>query len=88
MSEMKPTPGPWNANYFKGKNRDGWTIDGPDMVPDYENPMFNEADARLIAAAPELLAALRGALQLIELVVPFDGDETRNIRAAISKATQ
>jgi hypothetical protein len=57
MGEMKPTPGPWTANYckdgcyFKGKNRDGWTIDGPDMVPDYENPMFNEADARLIAEA-------------------------------------
>lgn len=46
------------------------------------------AETNLIAAAPELLAALRDALHLIELIVPLDGDVTRNIRKAIAKATQ
>ena len=88
MSEAKPTPGPWTT-YLN-------TMD--DVVirkmsaSGHEECVIarkvNHRNARLIAAAPELLAALRGALQLIELVVPFDGDETRNIRAAISKATQ
>ena len=44
-------------------------------------------DARLIAAAPELLEALDAALKLIELVMPIDGDVTRKARAAIKKAT-
>lgn len=44
------------------------------------------ADARLIAAAPELLEALEAALKLIELVMPIDGDVTRKARAAIAKA--
>jgi len=55
------TPGPWKACineeacHFRGITRHGWTIDGPQMVPDNECCMFNEADARLIAAAPDLL---------------------------------
>lgn len=44
-------------------------------------------DARLIAAAPELLEALETALKLIELVVPIKGGVTRKARAAIAKAT-
>ena len=45
------------------------------------------ANARLIAAAPELLEALEAALKLIELVMPIDGVVTRKARAAITKAT-
>ena len=45
-----------------------------------------EEDARLIAAAPELLEALIDALALIELVMPIEGDVTRNARKAIAKA--
>jgi hypothetical protein len=48
---MTHTPGPWT--YAKG------SIRGPDdafIVPD--SPYTSEADARLIAAAPDLLAAL------------------------------
>ena len=46
-----------------------------------------EANARLIAAAPELLEALEASLALIELGIPFEGAITRKIRAAIAKAT-
>ena len=40
----------------------------------------------LLAAAPELLEALIDALALIELVMPIEGDVTRNARKAIAKA--
>lgn len=43
-------------------------------------------DAHLISAAPEMLSALKAALSLIEIVTPFDGDETRMVRKAIAKA--
>lgn len=92
MSE-KHTPGPWKACFneeachFNGVTRHGWTIDGPKIVQDYECDMFNEADARLIAAAPELLEALRNISDL------YDSDEgCRSLpeyiaaRAAIAKA--
>ena len=46
-----------------------------------------EANARLIAAAPDLLEALQASLKLIELSVPFEGEVTRKARAAIAKAT-
>ena len=45
-------------------------------------------DARLIAAAPDMLEALINALALIELVMPIEGDVTRKVRRAIAKATQ
>ena len=85
----KHTPGPWKscfneeACHFKGVTRHGWTIDGPKMVPDYECDMFNEADARLIAAAPELLAFVKDWLDR------QGSDEnymTAKARAAIAKA--
>ena len=44
-------------------------------------------DTALRDAAPELLAALKDALELIETVVPFEGDTARKARAAIRKAT-
>ena len=45
------------------------------------------ANAILIAAAPDLLEALRLMVDLVELAVPFEGDTLRRARAAIAKAT-
>ena len=71
----KHTPGPWTAV----KNSAYWEIDGPDDFggvadtcassagePDFGRSMaLGEANARLIAAAPDLLSACRGLLDAI-----------------------
>ena len=44
------------------------------------------ANAHLIAAAPDMLEALKAALSLIEIAIPFDGEVSRMARKAIAKA--
>ncbi len=44
-----------------------------------------DANARLIAAAPDLLEALQGALDVLQAVIP---GPHKTIRAAIAKAVQ
>lgn len=72
---MKHTPGPWffcewfrSPNHKKAKLSDHWTItgsskrsadDGHDIAKTY-----SEANARLIAAAPELLGFVQQCLEL------------------------
>lgn len=80
------TPGPWN--YAADSLREGrfsiyaW---GPlAYCGDAAEPGDGEANARLIAAAPELLAALRSAVAIIESM----GADASKGRAAIAKATQ
>ena len=45
------------------------------------------ANTRLIAAAPDLLEALKDMVDLVELLCPFDGPQQRKARAAIARAT-
>ena len=68
MAEMKPTPGPWSVNtsrhYENGKPAIVWGPEGPGhgdvcQLPPIYPREFNEANARLIAAAPDMLAALQ-----------------------------
>ena len=47
---------------------------------------FKEADARLIAAAPELLEALEDMVEVVDAEVPFPADTTARARAIIAKA--
>ncbi len=94
------TPGPWNVNIPPHKfpiyaahpaNRFAYVATTPrdDGLTDAER----DANARLIAAAPELLEALRLALVTIECLAPSHRgfDSTRSskdvICAAISKAS-
>jgi hypothetical protein len=79
------TPGPWE---LRQSGRDYWFIDHEQGGESYtltklEN-WTNEADARLIAAAPDLLAALQkidaNAAESVEWI-------RRVAREAISKAT-
>lgn len=63
MNKPKHTPGPWVATKFMG------TYGGPDtwgvrLSNDTGITPMLEANARLIAAAPELLEACREALKL------------------------
>ena len=84
MSEMKPTPGPWhvaNGVQIRGEREQiakVWMMRGGE----------GNANARLIAAAPELLEALA------EVVNAADGESWSQLgpslskaRAAIAKAT-
>lgn len=48
MSETKFTPGPWNARWICNND---WSVAGP-KPPTYMSEYFTEADARLMAAAP------------------------------------
>ena len=84
------TPGPWVRDRYCPAS--GWVDirieSDPFALPiastRYEN---TEANARLIAAAPELLEALRGALSYLSLYGPSAQPALLSARAAIAKAT-
>lgn len=97
MSAVKHTPGPWVA-FYKAKY-DEWHVSVPIAGSSMKWALFDdgirsenpEADARLIAAAPELLEALRA----IETAAENDSDclpesatwkAINAARAAIAKA--
>jgi len=101
------TPGPWIAREYVGgvapNTHRGCEITCSQNtqivceIPDYcfygEEVENNQANARLIAAAPDLLAALIEARDLIEMLAfvdrePAEGSVGHRIRAAIAKATQ
>ena len=89
MNETKHTPGPWTATPTAGHETHGQSVvyaeaDGKDVAVIYDG----KANARLIAAAPELLAACKAIAALM------DGQGRANMpevagqaRAAIAKAT-
>ena len=98
MSESKHTAGPWVV--FTPEDHEGqsdsrtlgidsadgiavvWHGDGP------ETGIPNDADARLIAAAPDLLAAGREALALLEGMGAGVNDKGyADLTAAIAAAT-
>ena len=91
----KHTPGPWKANfaisqaaYIFGGDRNFARV-----YNEWQDEANQEANARLIAAAPDLLAALKEAeLVLAEKLRRLGADPnvsptTHRIRAAIAKAT-
>lgn len=90
MSEFKGTPGPWkqveNGGRMVGVMSKGeWVVykAGQDRMSTHEL----EANAKLIAAAPDLLEALT------DLLTRFNSSELtietlENAKAAIAKATQ
>lgn len=59
MSDEKHSPGPWKWD----RDSSGYLIDANDIpvISGQEWEIPNDADARLIAAAPEMLALLREA---------------------------
>ena len=88
MTDTKQTPGPWHEGSHRSVESQSGTI-----CEVYSHMGIEEADAnqKLIAAAPDLLASLREALKIIDAyrrVSGGDGDITAmNARAAIAKAT-
>lgn len=80
---MAHTPGPWTVQEGEVTAAEGDVIIaemvGRGRPCAVENPIEAEANARLIAAAPDLLAALR-------LIVEHSGDPLKVAMAAIAKA--
>lgn len=97
---MNHTPGPW---YFTASDADGVMITdrrGAQIAlwPPSGGTLENCANGRLLAAAPELLAALLDALPYVEDVLADPGQlacfkpgivkkHAAAVRAAITKAT-
>jgi len=84
----KPTPGPW----IHEDNYAVLSVDGDYIASvvglDYNDPERG-ANARLIAAAPELLKALEGAVEWAMLNKQRAGTlDVFGMKAAIAKATQ
>lgn len=104
MNEAKHTPGPWVKCREDGDHRsfyvftkeqiDAWPAQGDSM--DYCIAMAGlnhdnfEANARLIAAAPELLEALQAmqsSFHGVEWMEPHMHQASEMARSAIAKAT-
>jgi hypothetical protein len=87
----KHTPGPWIADGYNVRVRNGRYIayTGPSHTPPSEYPKQcaeeDKANARLIAAAPELLEALENLMETCEYG-DHNADEYNAAVAAIAKA--
>lgn len=81
------TPGPWIP---KPITNAAWEIAGPGRKGYAEGIVCmvttGEANARLIAAAPELLEALRGCFEHGEYSTPYGKAAWDAARAALAKA--
>lgn len=101
MGDVKHTPGPWRIDYNQGDIWIGPHINGgPEVLTvvnmptrAYAGPALQAriADARLIAAAPDLVEALKKALPVLESAADqFEawtlGDVIDSFRTALSKA--
>ena len=97
-TEQKHTPGPWDyylepSDHYKHKIRSkpGLICQLPGWVTHDELRLEQEANARLIAAAPELLEALEHYLIQDEIAEGYGGgvggSAREQARAAIAKAT-
>lgn len=89
------TPGPWSVRF---ENRATYIVTAGNVIVsaiinvpggDREQDGINEANARLIASAPDLLTALREIVAVYDRGhVPDIGAAVERSRAVISKATK
>lgn len=86
----KHTSGPWHLNGTAIESDDRWIAS---VDPDSEVTDDGAANARLLLAAPDLLAALQDIITYCDCA-PLGGDPRllydlfHNARAAIAKATE
>jgi hypothetical protein len=87
MSEKHShTPGPWNVGTID------WSVDGNVRYELTGIDVITQADARLIEAAPDLLAALRWYVENDDTNIGMEGNEFWEEglecgKAALAKAT-
>lgn len=86
-SVTRPTPGPWYWHDQKGHLYVDALLDD-DTVVDICEGVRNSADASLITAAHEMLAALKVVLEYIEDGMDFDDPPVQHavVKRAIEKA--
>lgn len=90
MSETKHTPGPWEISPVRTHDGNSMVVGGMDRAFGLVAECVVDEDARLIAAAPEMLDALLQAQIYIEADEAVHGRQFGDgnaIRAAIAKAT-
>ena len=99
MDEAKHTPGPWlthkegfSSIYIESRIGGGMLQEVASCGPTGEGRDQQEANARLIAAAPELLEALKEVVEILDEVLgfgtePSHGNIAAKARAVIAKAT-
>ncbi len=89
---MTHTPGPWKAHHYRIDDKDHWDVRSEDgtHITGWGRVTQPEANARLIAAAPEMLAALKAHLDngLVVDALSLAGldDELNAIAKAIADA--
>lgn len=86
MTQTTHTPGPWEV--LAGPEWGGFTVGGQRIVAtmrEWGFPGEAEANARLIAAAPDLLAALESAEDVLS-ETDTHLSTLHKVRAAIAKA--
>lgn len=87
---MKHTPGPWSVNVI-GQHWNNKSLKHIEVTfgQDGEcicDTVYNPSDANLIAAAPDLLEALKNMVTAYEYEASIDNPALLAARAAISKA--
>jgi hypothetical protein len=94
MATQNHTPGPWKTNCLHIERQNGQSI-AATVHDSWQTEEEELANARLIAAAPELLEALQQCVGLLSVAVMADGATslygspvTQKARAAIAKATK
>lgn len=84
MTAPAHTPGPWKATFTAtSPSREVWANSGPVTVLSVTT---TEANARLIAAAPDLLVACEAALTLLENSPLANSETAEQLRVALAKA--
>ncbi len=89
----RETPGPWTLKYFGREDHIGRDLfvepvgKPEDWICRMSIDARTQANARLISAAPELLAELRNIIADIDAGRMLTANRTAKARAAIAKAT-
>ena len=89
MSDTKEhatfTPGPWQLSCIDGV-KDSLMVGGGDDGSDIVADIRDEANARLIAAAPEMYEVLSGLLDTLEMSKGYGFDEEHEkVREVLAK---
>ncbi len=87
MSTAKHTPGPWATRDDRPHWIDVVTVSGDRIVSvDKEDTDYAEADARLIAASPDLLGALQEFQYLMNLRIKELGFLSNEMQIVLDKS--